>query len=70
MKIITAVSCVDDLVKAVNLVLALDGQPPVRVPVGDAGLPHLVEEWVVRLDPMARKQLETAVKNYEEKIKG
>ena len=65
MKIITAVSCVDDLVKAVNLVLALDGMPEVYPP-RDISL----KTWVVRLDPKAREQLESAVKTYENLLKG
>lgn len=56
-----AVACVDNLVRAVKLVLALDGQKEV-IPHPDL---HQKESWVVRLDLQARKQLETAVKLYE-----
>lgn len=55
--------CIPDLLKAVKLVLALDGQPEVFPEFGTF-IP-----WVVRLDPKAKEQLQNAVKKYEDMIK-
>jgi len=57
-----AVASVDDLLRAVKLVLALDGQPEVFPEFGTF-IP-----WVVRLDPKAKEQLQNAVKKYEDMI--
>lgn len=51
------------LARAIQLILALDGQPPVKNEMGDAGV-SVVEEFLVRLDPKAREQLEKALKDY------
>jgi hypothetical protein len=62
-----AVASVENLVKAVNLVLALDGEPTVYA----CSNPNNSDPgWVVRLDPKAREQLESAVKTYEDMLKG
>jgi len=70
-RIRAAAASVDGLVKAVNLVLALDGQPPVFLDSSpaDKEFPAMTQ-WVVRLDPKAREQLESAVKTYENILKG
>jgi hypothetical protein len=60
-----AVACVDNLVKAVKLVLALNQMPPVKTCMEAGGA-----EYIVRLDPKAREQLENAVKTYENTLKG
>lgn len=44
------------LIRAINLILALDGQPEVYPP-RDISL----KTWVVRLDPKVREQLEDAL---------
>lgn len=59
-----AIQCAPNLLKAVKLVLALNKMEP-NVPPPEIG----GEPWVVRLDPMAKKQLEDAVNTYEALIK-
>ena len=68
-RIRAAAACVDNLVKAVKLVLALDGQDE-TYPFGTYNLSAIPLSWVVRLDPKAREQLEGAVKAYEDMLKG
>jgi hypothetical protein len=51
---------IEKLERAVNLILALDGQKEVA-PGRHLGVDCPIP-WVVRLDPMARKQLEDALK--------
>lgn len=68
LKHFAAKSCAPDLLKAVKLVLALDGQPEVY-PSGTYNLNDIPISWVVRLDPKAREQLEGAVKRYEDIMK-
>jgi len=60
--------CASDLVKAVKLVLALDGQDEVY-PLGTYNLNAIPLSWVVRLDPKAKEQLQNAVKKYEDMVK-
>jgi hypothetical protein len=60
--------CIPDLLKAVKLVLALDGQDEVY-PSGTYNLNDIPLSWVVRLDPKAKEQLQNAVKKYEDMIK-
>lgn len=55
--------CIPDLLKAVKLVLTLDGLPVVY----PSDMPGV--SWVIRLDPKAKEQLQNAVKKYEDMIK-
>lgn len=67
LKYFAAKSCAPDLLKAVKLVLALDGQPGIYPQ--DPTRTIYTLDWVVRLDPKAREQLEGAVKRYEDIMK-